>query len=359
MPTDIYRTLADTLDTLPNGFPTTDDGLEIRLLKKIFKPDEAELFCDLRLTFETPEQVAARTGRPLKGLAERLTSMWKRGLLFGVDFGDVTVFKMVPWVVGLYEFQLDRMDREFAELSEAYNVHFGRQFFKGKPQLMQVLPVEQSLTEKQDTLPYQQVSAIINAGKSFGVGDCICKKEQKLLGKGCDAPLEVCMGIAPVPDFFDSHQTFRPISKQAAFEVLEKAEAAALVHMTSNVKSGHYYICNCCGCCCDVLKAINKWGLNDGTNSHCFAQIDMETCTQCGVCKDERCQVNAITEQNGEYAVIREKCIGCGLCISTCPTESIALLHRAAGEYTPPPENETAWFEERGRARGVDFSQFK
>ena len=359
MTTDIYRKLANTLDTLPNGFPATKDGLEIKLLKKIFTPDEAELFCDLRLTFETPEQVAQRTGRPLKGLAERLTSMWKRGQLFGVDFGEVTVFKMVPWVLGLYEFQLDRMDRELAELTEAYNEHFGRQFFKGKPQLMQVLPVEQSLSEKQDTLPYQQVSTIINAGESFGLADCICKKEQKLLGKGCDAPLEVCMGIAPVPDFFKTHPTFRPISKLKAFEILEKAEEAGLVHMTSNTKSGHYYICNCCGCCCGVLKSINKWDLNDGTNSQYYARIDMETCIQCGACKDDRCQVNAIIEQSGEYTVNREKCIGCGLCVSTCPTESITLLHRAEGEYITPPENETAWFEERGRTRGVDFSQYK
>jgi len=359
MSIDVYRRLADTLNTLPNGFPATEDGLEITLLKKIFDPDEAELFCELRLTFETPEQIAERTGRPLEGLSEQLAAMWRRGQLFGVDFGEVTVFKMVPWVFGIYEFQLERMDREFARLAEAYNEHFGPQFFKGKPQLMQVLPVEKSLTEKQETLPYQQISAIIDTGASFGLGECICKKEQKLLGKGCDAPLEVCMGIAPLPGFFDSHPTFRPISKKEALQTLEKAEEAGLVHMTSNVQSGHYYICNCCGCCCGVLRSINKWGLNDATNSQYYARIDTETCIQCGVCRDERCQVGAITEKNGLFAVDRARCIGCGLCVSTCPTESITLGRREADAYTPVPADEKAWFEARGRARGVDFSQFQ
>lgn len=359
MSTDVYRKLADTLDTLPNGFPATADGLEITLLKKIFTPDEAELFCDLRLTFETPEQIAERTGRPLTGLAERLTAMWKRGQLFGVDFGEVVVFKMVPWVFGIYEFQLDRMDQEFARLAEAYNEHFGPQFFKGKPQLMQVLPVEQTLTEKHDPLPYQQVSAIINTGKSFGLGECICKKEQKLLGKGCEAPLEICMGIAPVPGFFDGHQTFRPISKKEAFETLERAEAAGLVHMTSNIKSGHYYICNCCGCCCGVLRSINEWGLNEATNSHYYARIDQESCIQCGVCRDERCQVQAVAEIDQTFEIDPGRCIGCGLCISTCPSESIALVHRQPDEFTPVPADEQAWFEARGRSRGVDFSQFQ
>ena len=88
MNTDVYRRLADTLNTLPNGFPATEDGLEIKLLKKIFDPDEAELFCDLRLSFETPEQIAGRSGRPLEGLTERLVAMWKRGQLFGVDFSQ-------------------------------------------------------------------------------------------------------------------------------------------------------------------------------------------------------------------------------------------------------------------------------
>ena len=55
---DIYRRLAGVLDTLPNGFPATDNGVEIDLLKKIFTPEQADLFCDLRLEFETAAAVA-------------------------------------------------------------------------------------------------------------------------------------------------------------------------------------------------------------------------------------------------------------------------------------------------------------
>jgi electron transport complex protein RnfB len=57
----IYEKLANVLDTLPNGFPRTDSAVEIKLLKKIFTPEQAELFCDMRLTFETAEEVAKRT----------------------------------------------------------------------------------------------------------------------------------------------------------------------------------------------------------------------------------------------------------------------------------------------------------
>ena len=59
---ETYYKLAKVLDTLPNGFPSTESGVEIKLLKKIFSPDEAELFCDLRLVHETSDQIAQRTG---------------------------------------------------------------------------------------------------------------------------------------------------------------------------------------------------------------------------------------------------------------------------------------------------------
>jgi hypothetical protein len=97
MADEIYHKLAKVLDTLPNGFPSTESGIEIKLLKRIFDPDEAELFCDLKLKFETAAQVSQRTGSPLEGLDEKLTTMWEKGQIFGVDFGGTKLFKMVPW----------------------------------------------------------------------------------------------------------------------------------------------------------------------------------------------------------------------------------------------------------------------
>ena len=48
MSDEVYRKLAKVLDTFPNGFPATESRIEIKLLKKIFRPEEADLFCDLR-----------------------------------------------------------------------------------------------------------------------------------------------------------------------------------------------------------------------------------------------------------------------------------------------------------------------
>ncbi len=355
----VYQRLAKVLDTLPNGFPKTESGVEIQLLKKVFTPEEADLFCDLRLTMETASQIAERTGRPLEGLEEKLTAMWKRGEIFGIDLGGVKMFKMIPWVLGIYEFQLNRMDREFAELTEDYAPYLAKSFFSDKPQYMQVIPIEQEVAARSEALPYEKVSTLIESGQSFAVADCICKKEKGLLGQRCNKPLEVCLAVSPIPGTMEQFGHWgRPITREEAYAVLQKSEEAGLVHMIQNVESGHYFICNCCGCCCGILRGINEFGFLDAVNSSYYAEIDPKTCIACGVCQSERCQVHAIDERDGVYQVNRERCIGCGLCVSTCPSDSIRLIRKTPEELLPRPKDEDDWMRRRGQNRGIDFRKY-
>jgi H+/Na+-translocating ferredoxin:NAD+ oxidoreductase subunit B len=357
----VYQELSRVLDALPNGFPPTESGIEIRLLEKIFRPEDAVLFCDLRLQFETAEQISERTGRPFDGLEDHLVEMQNRGQVFGVDIGGVRLFKMIPWAFGIYEFQVAHMDRELAEMCEAYSQVYGKAFFSRKPQLMQVIPVEKEIPGKQQALAYEQVSTIIESSQAFSVFDCVCKKEKHLLDQGCEKPLEVCMAFAPIPGVFDNIPHHRTLTRDEAYALLDKAEAAGLVHLTWNMESDHFFICNCCGCCCGVLRAVNELGIDAANviNSYYFARIDADLCVACGVCRDERCQVNAIEEKEDVYAIIREKCIGCGLCVSTCPSEAISLVRKSIEEIDLPPKNEMDWYEKHAASRGIDIAPFK
>jgi len=355
-----YKKLATVLDTLPNGFPSTDDGIEIKLLKKIFSPDEAELFCDLKLSFETVEQVAERTGRPLEGLEDALSIMKEKGQVFGVDLGGIKLFKMLPWAFGICEFQVPHMDRELAKMCEEYGQVYGPQFFSNKPQLMQVVPIESQIKGVQEALPYEKVSNIIENSQSMMYFDCICKKEKKLVDDPCNRPMQVCTGFAPIPGVFDDHPYGKTMTKEEAYKLLNKAEEEGLVHVTWNVKSGHFFICNCCGCCCGVLKGINELGIDASKviNSYYFAEIDPDECTACGTCADDRCQVNAIEEADDVYKVIPEKCIGCGLCVTTCPVEAISLIRKPEDQIETPPNDEMEWYNKRAQLRGVDISRY-
>ena len=140
------------------GFPRPKAAWRSNCSRLFLTQEQADLFCDLRLTFETAAEIADRTGRPLDGLEERLIDMVKAGQLFMIKLGGTRYYKMLPWVFGIYEFQLGRMDKEFAELVEEYWPAYGKQFFTNQPQLMQTLAVEETIPSNQEALPYEKVS---------------------------------------------------------------------------------------------------------------------------------------------------------------------------------------------------------
>ncbi len=173
MSEESYLKLAKVLDTLPNAFPATESGIEIKILKKIFDPEQAELFCDLRLSFETAEQIAERTGRSIEGLDEKLRAMRQRGQIQEASLGGTMIFRMLPWIFGIFEMQRPHLDRELVEMVGDYHPVFHKQFFTGKPQQFQIIPIEEDIVNKQEALPYEKVSNIIENSQSFAVFDCI------------------------------------------------------------------------------------------------------------------------------------------------------------------------------------------
>ena len=79
--TDVYERLAKKLDDLPNGFPATESGVELKILQKIFTPEEAEMTLQMRPMPETVEAVAERIGKPVDEMQEILDHMVTRGLI--------------------------------------------------------------------------------------------------------------------------------------------------------------------------------------------------------------------------------------------------------------------------------------
>ena len=58
MSDDVYNRLSDFLDKMPGGYPKTDSGVELKILKKIFSPEEAELVQHLTPAPEAPTAIA-------------------------------------------------------------------------------------------------------------------------------------------------------------------------------------------------------------------------------------------------------------------------------------------------------------
>jgi Fe-S-cluster-containing hydrogenase component 2 len=89
--------------------------------------------------------------------------------------------------------------------------------------------------------------------------------------------------------------------------------------------------------------------------SNFVAMIDEESFESFGICKDERCPMDAIIEENDVYSIQAERCIGCGVCAITCPTESITLVKRKASEQGRPSESLLQWQSDRAAVHGIEI----
>ena len=98
---DVYQNLAKYLDRLPGGFPATESGVEIRILKHLFSPEEAELTVCLNIIPEAPEAIAARTGMDAEAIATMLEEMSRKGLIYRSGKGNTNSKIWLPlpaWV---------------------------------------------------------------------------------------------------------------------------------------------------------------------------------------------------------------------------------------------------------------------
>ncbi|MBW2179216.1 MAG: 4Fe-4S binding protein [Deltaproteobacteria bacterium] len=243
---------------------------------------------------------------------------------------------MAPWVVGIWEFQLNNLNQENIKLYEKYFEEGLIPANKKKNVAgFRAIPIEAEIKENSQVQPYEKISEIIEANSKFAVANCICRKEARLMGEGCDKILESCLSFGMAADFYIENGMAREISKEEALQVIKKAEEDGLVHFSSNHAEDKIFICNCCSCCCKALANITKHD-NFGViaQSNYYAVSDEETCTACEECID-RCQVFAIQMENELAVIDRDKCIGCGLCVSTCPSDSISMVHKEPDATSP------------------------
>ena len=333
---NIYLKLREYMDSLSSGFPATDTGVEIKILKKLFTTEQAELTLQLKEEPEAVATIAGRVGMAEADLAEKLEEMAKKGIIFRVRKDGKPLYRAYQFLIGLYEFQVNNIDKEFAELFEEYLIYIGMSWADLKTGQTRIMPIESSITSISGVATYNQVREIIEQADSVAVGQCICRKEQELLGNPCDYPQEVCMAVNEYADYFIENQLFRPVSKKEAFDNLEKSEEAGLVLIPSNSQKVEF-ICNCCSCCCPTLRFAKMAPRPaDELTTYFEAKIDPEECTACEECQ-ERCQMDAIELTDGVSEIIDGRCIGCGVCIPTCPTEAISLV--AISDPGIPPGN--------------------
>ncbi|MDA3896708.1 MAG: 4Fe-4S binding protein [Desulfobacteraceae bacterium] len=356
MTTDIYRDLQERLDKYSVGFPATESGIEITILKAMFSEQDAEMFLALSPLLETPEAIADRLNRPVAEVSEILADMTKRGLLFHLKKGDSVKYGAIPFVHGLFEFQVKRLDKDFAKLVEQYfDAEFSVAMAKSAEGFLRTIPIQESIDVTQRIAAYDDAVEILKKQKLIVITDCICRKMRETVETGCGKLMEACFMFGSMGQYYLDHEMGRQIDVDEGIRILTKAREDGLVTQPATAQNPGG-MCNCCGDCCGVLKALNQYPKPaEMVFTNYFAAIDEEECVGCEVCID-RCQMGALTMNDDEKAVVnKDRCIGCGLCVTTCPSEAIELVLKPEESLKTPPVTSGEQMMNLAVKRGIQF----
>jgi ferredoxin len=344
----VYVKLQKHLDNQAVGFPATRSGTEIKILKHIFTPEEAAIACCLNYKFEPLETIFSRAGHLVDSageLAKRLERIQEKGGIESKIKNDKMYYCNAPLVVGMYEFQLNRLTPEFIEDFSDYtsSVNFGLAFLSTKLPQMRTIPISRSIHPQNNVSTFDEVTALLQqAEEPFLIIDCICRKKKSLEGNTCKVTdrRETCLAVGSMARTALQSGTGRLITREEAIAIIEQNQKEGLVLQPSNTEKAEF-ICSCCGCCCGMLrthkslpKPLDFWA------SNFYAAVDGDTCEGCGACV-KRCQVDALSlsKKKQPATVALDRCIGCGVCVPACPTQSITLVKKPA-EVKPPKTRE-------------------
>jgi formate hydrogenlyase subunit 6/NADH:ubiquinone oxidoreductase subunit I len=189
---------------------------------------------------------------------------------------------------------------------------------------------------------------VLEAGRR-AVAICHCRHVEHHLGRDCQKfRVECCLSLGGGADYVIRHGLGKPVERNQALELLAETRSAGLVHIADNVRSRPTFICNCCGCCCEILQGFQRLRLFQHTlTSNFIARPSAERCTGCKKCQ-QACPIGALHMEEKPHQVEGKSyrflarvdesvCLGCGVCALACKYGSMKLRPRKQKRI--PPEN--------------------
>ena len=345
---EIYQKLGKKIDNL--FFRVKQNEALFNILKELYTSEEAELVVRMPYGLATAAQIEKASGFEKSRLDPLLENLCTKGLVVDIWTGNKYYYMISPMVIGIFEFTMMRTGdnlntKKWAELfseyintGDSYELNFG----KGqKVSPIRTLPHEGTIidTDYTEVLDYEKARSIVDSHKKFSIGICSCRHEKLHLGeKKCNVQLDTCISFGGSGDFMVRHNFAREVSKSRVLESLEKSREMGLVFSCDNVQRNVSFLCQCCGCCCNLLLGISKFGYpNTIVTSGFIADINTDTCDGCGLCS-KACPCDAIdmiasgnTDKRSKKIprINKEVCIGCGVCAIKCTkTGSLKLKKR-------------------------------
>jgi Pyruvate/2-oxoacid:ferredoxin oxidoreductase delta subunit len=181
-----------------------------------------------------------------------------------------------------------------------------------------LIPVNVEIPDPRAVLPIDVVSEMIRRdAKLIGLADCYCRKARRLVGEGCEQPLQTCLVFNKGAETLIEHGTARRIDLEEALEIVRRSEELGLVHNVDNAEGEIGSLCNCCPCCSVLLTSWNRGLTNVDSPSRYRVGFAEARCIRCQACV-ERCPTGARAVREARMTTYDDLCLGCGLYVSAC-----------------------------------------
>ena len=359
--------LIDRLNQYPIGL--VDNDILRELLSILFTEEEAYVGSKFPLMEATMAEMIERTGYQEEKLALILESMADKGIIMDLPYGDKTYYLLMPGVIGFIEFTFmkNRTDIPMDKVARLMSEYFhwddkdgqAKEFFGSKTQLTRSLPYEDHIPVNSEIVSYDSAREIIKNADFHAVAMCYCRHKREHEGKSCKkgAPVDgICITIGRGAEFLVRRDFAERKTVAEMLDILKMAEDLHLTHITDNIRHKPSFICNCCGCCCEIMAGVQA-GYYKGVNKTPYiAIVNQDICDYCGECFTA-CNVKAIgldranSTGNGRVSMVKsEICLGCGACISACEQGALSMIPRE--DYKLPPKTKRNMFRKIAYEKG-------
>jgi Na+-translocating ferredoxin:NAD+ oxidoreductase subunit B len=325
----------------------------IKVLKALITPEEGEILLELPNPLTLAELAGKVSIEPTR-LQKMLDDMARRGVVRLVNNGYTLPPHIMLMCHGTQN-KNDEVDRLWTDFFfKEWRYIIAEQSHKrrltGMWSTHRIVPALQALAASPHIPPeqilwYENYEVMFRRSKMILFIPCSCRTQHRQ----CSNKMDLCVHVI-LDDDKNEHLLdgilqrwphLKPLTYREAMDEMYAAEDAGLGHLSLNYRRLEE-ACNWCECCCRVVNPLIHAGLDydlmDPTKSRFQAGINPDLCNGCQTCL-ERCIFGAVEmvkvagSKKMKARVIEKKCMGCGLCVYTCPQKAIKF------DIVRPPEH--------------------
>jgi len=211
---------------------------------------------------------------------------------------------------------------------------------------MRVIPKWRTIKDIPGVLPIEDAREIFK-NPPIVVHNCPCRAVYEDRACKDDVPIDICLATGNTGQAYLDRGAGKEITYDELLDHLDKVDESPLVSFTGNSSVMPSILCSCCVDCCGVFVRTSRtkpvMGKVAYAKSRFVVEDHPEDCIACGACLEERCLVRAtgmkMVDEFGEERSFTdvEECIGCGLCVLSCPTEARTMKLVRPPEHIPEP----------------------